>query len=194
MTAPAKKPATYADLLALPEHVRAEIVAGELVVHPAPLPRHAKAAGALRRFIGGPYDDDDGFGGPGGWWILPDVDIDLGHSPPPEYYRPDLSGWRRQRLPNPADERPIAVVPDWICEVISPTNEAYDRVHKRRVYARAGVAYYWIVDPEARMLEALELREGHWVELGAYDDSAVERIAPFPEVELHVGRLFMPRG
>ena len=45
--------------------------------------------------------------------------------------RPDLSGWRRERLPEPWDERPIRVVPDWICEVISPQNAVRGRVTKR---------------------------------------------------------------
>jgi len=187
--------ATYDDLLALPEQMRAEIIAGELVMLPAQLPRHSKAVGALSRFVGGPYDDDDGFGGPGGWWMLAGVDIELGHTPPLEYVRPDLSGWRRERLPNPADMRPIAVVPDWICEVLSPSNKAHDRVTKRRLYAQAGVAHYWILDPEERVLEALELRAaaGLWVELGAYDENSTARIAPFADVELAVGRLFLPR-
>ena len=70
MTTPAPKFASYADLLALPEGVRGEVIAGELATAPAPLPRHAKVQGAARRFVGGPFDDDDGHGGPGGWWIF----------------------------------------------------------------------------------------------------------------------------
>jgi Uma2 family endonuclease len=190
VTSSAPKLATYADLLALPEGMRAELVGGQVVMMPAVLPRHAKSAGALRRFVGGPYDDDDGYGGPGGWWILPEVDVQLEAH---EVVRPDLSGWRRERLPEPGDVRPICVVPDWVCEVISPTSAKRDRVDKRALYARAGVAHYWLVDPEARTLEALELRAGRWLELGAYTDGDCARIAPFEQVELEVGRLFMPR-
>jgi hypothetical protein len=62
------KPARYADLLDLDEDVRAEILGGEIVVSPSPRPRHSKPQRALGRFVGGPFDDDDGFGGPGGWW------------------------------------------------------------------------------------------------------------------------------
>ena len=185
---PAHRHPTYGDLLALPEDARAEIVAGQIVTLPSPRPRHSKPQGALRRFLGGPYDDDDGFGGPGGWWIFVEVDIQLGN----DVVRPDLAGWRRGRLVEP-DVRPIAVVPDWICEVLSESNEAHDRVTKRRIYARNGVAHYWIVDPEARTLEALELHEGRWLEVGSFDESAVARIAPFEEVELSIGRLFLPK-
>ncbi|MCA9532381.1 MAG: Uma2 family endonuclease [Myxococcales bacterium] len=189
MAGPPRRLATYADLAALPEGERAEVVAGAVVTSPAPLPRHSKAQGAARRFLGGPFDDDDGHGGPGGWWIFVEVDIALG---PHDIVRPDLVGFRRERLPRPGAQRPIAVVPDWVCEVLSPSTAARDRVTKRHLYAQAGVAHYWLIDPDARVLEALVLANGAWVEFGVYDEAAAARIAPFEAVELQVGRLFLP--
>jgi Uma2 family endonuclease len=200
---PAPKLATYEDLLALPEGTKAEILDGVLVIEsevvdgifvspPGPLPRHGRAQRAMGRFVGGPFDDDDGRGGPGGWWILPEVDVQFGAR---YVVRPDLAGWRRERLPSPWDTRPIDVTPDWICEVISPSNPANDRVKKRRLYAAHGVALYWLIDPEARVLEALrcEGAGSAWTEVGSYDDESVARIAPFDAIELEVGRLFPPR-
>lgn len=186
----AMRRASYADLLALPEDVRAEILGGEITTAPAPLPRHSKAQGSLRRFVGGPFDDDDGHGGPGGWWIFLEVDVQLEVH---EVVRPDLSGWRRERLPNPGDRRPIDVAPDWICEVISPSTAVRDRTTKRELYARHGVRHYWLLDPEARTLEAFELVDGRWVLLGAYGESAAVSVPPFEAIELPVGRLFLPR-
>jgi len=107
--------------------------------------------------------------------------------------RPDLAGWRRERLPSPGNVRPITVVPDWICEVTSPGSASLDRVTKRALYAKQGVGYYWIVDPEARTLEALELQSERWVEIGAWDDTAKVRIPPFTAEELAISRLFLPR-
>lgn len=185
---PARRRARYDDLLALPEAVRAEILGGEITTLPAPRPRHSKPQGAIRRFIGGPFDDDDGFGGPGGWWIFVEVDVQLGD----DVVRPDLSGWRRERLPEP-DTRPIQVVPDWVCEVLSESNEAHDRVTKRSLYAKHGVTHYWIVDPTALTLEALTLEAGRWVDAGSFDETSVARIEPFDAVELPVGRLFLPK-
>lgn len=190
MASPQRGLATYADLLALPEDARAEVLAGEIVTTPVPLPRHSKVQRAAGRFLGGPFDDDDGRGGPGGWWIFVEVDVALG---PHDIVRPDLSGWRRERLPRPGKVRPIEVVPDWVCEVVSPSTAAHDRVTKRHLYARAGVPHYWLIDPEARVLEALSLRDGVWVETGVFDDTATARIAPFEAIELEVGRLFLPR-
>jgi Uma2 family endonuclease len=191
---PARKLATYADLLALPEDVRAEVIDGVVVTPPSPLPRHNRVQAGILRFVGGPfdYDDGDGRGGPGGWWILAEVDVELATH---QIVRPDVVGWRRERLPDPWTTRPIKVVPDWICEILSPSDLAYDRVKKRELYRKHNVPFYWIVDPEARTLEALELdaKSGRWIEVGAYDEKSVQHIAPFAEIELEVGRLFPPR-
>ncbi len=188
---PARKRAGYDDLLALPEGVKGEIFAGSLVTAPAPLPEHSRAQGALRRFVGGPFDDDDGRGGPGGWWILLEVDVRLA---PTDIVRPDLAGWRRDRLPQPWGVRPIEVTPDWVCEIVSPSNAAYDRVRKRRLYAEHAVPFFWLVDPAARTLEALRWDPATktWADAGAYDEGAIARIAPFEGIELEVGRLFPP--
>lgn len=122
--------------------------------------------------------------------IFPEADVALS---PQDIVRPDLSGWRRERLPRPGSVRAIEVVPDWACDILSPSTAARDRVTKRRLYAQAGIPFYWLVDPELRVLEALALRDGTWLELGVYDDTATVRIAPFEAIELEVGRLFLPK-
>lgn len=143
----------------------------------------------LASLIGRPYDDDHDRGGPGGWWILLEVDVRLGRQ---DILRPDVVGWRRERLPDPWDLRPIDVVPDWICEILSASNAAHDRVTKRRIYASSGVPFYWLIDPEGRTLEALALRDGVWLDAGTFDETATARMPPFEETDLEVGRLFPP--
>jgi Uma2 family endonuclease len=49
---------------------------------------------------------------------------------------------------------PIAVTPDWVCEVLSPSSLAHDR--SRRIYLEHKVPYYWLCDPESRTLEILK--------------------------------------
>jgi len=190
MSDAAPRLATFEDLLDLPEDVRAEVLGGAVITSPAPLPKHSKAQRALGSFIGRPFDDDDGHGGPGGWWIFVEVDVQLG---PHDVVRPDIAGWRRERLLTPAEQRPILVAPDWVCEVLSPSTAAHDRITKRDLYARSGVGYYWIVDVDVHTLEAFELVENRWLLIGTYGDDAVARIAPFGEVELAVGRIFLPK-
>lgn len=107
-SAAAKLPASlaaYADLEALPEDVRAELIDGEIITEPAPLPEHGRAQRIIGSRIGGPYDDDDGRGGPGGWWIFLDVDVRFDER---RVLRPDLAGWRRERLPQPNCARSIS--------------------------------------------------------------------------------------
>jgi len=185
----ARKLASIEDLLELPDDARAEVIAGDITILPSPLPEHGRAQRAIGRFIGGPYDDDHGRGGPGGWWILMEVEVELA---PHEIVRPDVAGWRRQRLESPWGKRPIRVTPDWVCEVLSPTNERHDRVTKASLYREHGVPFYWMVDPVEGILEAYELDGEQWVRLGAWDGTAAVRVAPFEDIELEVGRLFPP--
>jgi Uma2 family endonuclease len=188
----AGKLATYEDLIALADGRRVEIIAGVIVTPPSPLPRHGRAQRVVGRVIGGAFDDDDGRGGPGGWWILPEADVRLS---PHDIVKPDVAGWRRDRLPDPWDTRPIDVVPDWICEILSPSNVAEDRVRKRHLYAEHGVAFYWLLDPSEHTLEALRLEPAlrAWIdEVGSYGDGAVVRVAPFDAIEIEVARFFPP--
>lgn len=62
---PLDRPATYEDLLTLPDNLVAEIIADELHASPRPAPAHAIAGSSLGILIGGPFDH--GRGGPGGW-------------------------------------------------------------------------------------------------------------------------------
>src|SRR5450432_1167829 len=85
----AHKPATYADLVALPENVVGELVGGELHVSPRPAPRHALASSALGEELGPPFKR--GRGGPGGWMIVDEPELHLGA----DVVVPDIAGWRR---------------------------------------------------------------------------------------------------
>src|SRR3954452_25389951 len=90
----AKKFATYEDLLKVPDHLIAEIIAGELITSPRPGPRHVRTASNLGIEIGGTFDR--GKGGPGGWWILDEPEIHLQG----DILVPDLAGWRKGIEPN----------------------------------------------------------------------------------------------
>lgn len=185
--------ATYEDLLALPETTRAERIADRLVIHPPLTPRHQHVLRVLCHVVGGPFDDDDGRGGPGGWCTSVPVDVRLS---PHDVVCPDFCGWRRARWTMQWDTRPIDVVPDWICEITSPSNARHDRITKANLYLSAGVSALWLIDPEARVLEALvrdtSNGEPRWIEAGRFGDGDTVRIAPFEAIELEVGRLFPP--
>ena len=185
--ATATRLATYDDLLALPDDLRAEVLGGQVVTQPSALFRHGRVASSLTGYIGRPHDYDND--GPDAWWIVAEVDVRFTAH---DIVRPDVAGWRRSRLTSPWDHRPIEVVPDWICEVLSPSNERHDRVYKQQLYARHGVGHFWIIDPAEQTLEAYTLEGGRWVVFGVFDGTATVRIPPFEATELAVGRLFPP--
>lgn len=182
-----RRQAGWEDLLALPEGGKAEVLAGELSVSPRPRPAHGRTQVILSSRIGPPFDL--GEGGPGGWWILIEPDVQFG---PHDVVNPDLAGWRRDRVPTLPDEQPISIAPDWVCEVISPRTARRDRTVKADLYLRSGVPHYWLVDVELRTLEALEAQREQWVRLGAWTDGDRARIPPFDAVVLDVGSLFPP--
>lgn len=61
-------------------------------------------------------------------------------------------------------------VPDLIVEVLSPGSLKHDRVTKFALYERCGVAEYWIVDPDARFIEAYHLRDDKYVRVSGATD------------------------
>jgi len=180
----ARRRATYADLAALPEHVVGEIVGGELVASPRPALRHAGAASVLGMDIGGPFHR--GRGGPGGWLILDEPELQLGADVPV----PDLAGWRRERLSALPDAASTNIAPDWACEVLSPATARLDRVRKVPIYAREGVGHVWLVDPIAETLEVLALVSGRYQLAGTYGGDALVRAEPFDAIELELAALW----
>ena len=177
----------YAELEALPENLTGEIINGQLYTQPRPTTPHALVESGLAMDIGSAYHR--GRGGPGGWWILVEPEIHFVRDA--EVLVPDLAGWRRERMPRlPRDQR-IEVIPDWVCEILSPSTARKDRMTKMPVYARYGVAYLWLVDPLARTLEAFALREGRWTVMGLFQEQEAVSVEPFQEIALELGALWM---
>src|ERR1700744_4250912 len=134
MADPAKKRATYADLLAAPENLVAEIIHGVLSTQPRPALPHTRAPSRLGAKLGGPFDLGDG--GPGGWVILDEPELHLRDS---DVLVPDLAGWRLRRMPRlPLEATAVELAPDWVCEVLSPSTAATDRADKLPIYAAEG--------------------------------------------------------
>lgn len=182
----AERKTPYQSLLELPEHVVGEIINGQLYTQPRPAAPHALACASLEIEIGSAYHKDRG--GPGGWWIIVEPEIHFVRDT--EVLVPDIAGWRRERLPKMPRDHRFEVVPDWVCEMLSPSTARDDRVTKMPVYARYGVPYLWPVDPLARSLEAFALEQGRWVVIGLYGDQAEANISPFQELALQMTELW----
>lgn len=179
--------ATAADLARLPLDPRAEIIDGAILEKASPSAEHSDAQGGLIVHLRGPFHRRPGGGQPGGWWILPEVEIELA---PHDVYRPDVAGLRRERAPERPRGRPVTLRPDWVCEVLSASNASNDLVTKLRGYHRAEIPHYWIVDPQNETLTVLRWTpDGYLTALTAGRADRV-RAEPFDALELPVGILF----
>ena len=187
MESPKPAPATYAELVALPEQLVGEIVDGELYASPRPAFLHAAATSALLGNLSSTFGHA-GSGGPGGWVILVEPELHLGK----QVMVPDLAGWRRERMPLLPDVAFSELEPDWVCEVSSPSTAILDRQRKMPRYVAAGVLHLWIVDPIAQMLEVFQADGGakHWILLATHSGADIVRAAPFQAIELDLARLW----
>ena len=182
------RPSLYEQLEALPEGLTGEILDGQLYTQPRPAWPHAVTASGLTYELIGPFQR--GRGGPGGWWIIDEPELHFIRDA--EVDVPDLAGWRRERMLNQPPVHRIEVVPDWVCEVLSPSTESKDRKIKMPIYAKFGVPYAWLVDPTAHTLEAYALDGGVWREIGRFAGAAPVSVAPFDAVTINLGDLWAP--
>ena len=180
----AKKKATYEDLYSIPENMTGEIIDGELIVHPRPSRKHIHAASALDKRIGTPYQF--GEGGPGGWIIHVEPEIQLGE----HTMVPDLAGWKRERFIWEEDQNPISVTPDWICEILSPSTRRFDKMKKMPIYADYGVGHFWLLDPIAKILDTFRLKPNGWLLLARFYGGDKIRSEPFEEIEFDLEDLW----
>jgi Uma2 family endonuclease len=182
-----RKPATYADLEALPPNKVGEIIAGELYVSPRPAAPHAVASSRLGGWLVRPFDL--GLEGPGGWLIIDEPELHLGG----DVLVPDLGGWRQEHMPHSPTTAAFKLAPDWLCEVLSPSTRTLDRSIKLGVYAREGVRHVWLVDPLERTLEVLRLEGTHYTLLGTHVGTARVHAEPFEALELALAILWGER-
>lgn len=192
MSEPAKKRATYQDVLDAPDHLVAEIINGELRLSPRPGAPHTVAASSLGYLLGPPFHI--GSNGPGGWVILDEPELHLGEN----VVVPDLAGWRAERMPVVPDVY-FTLAPDWVCEALSPSTRVNDRVEKLPIYAAAGVSHVWLIDAAKRSLEVFRLRDGTYFIAAMYQGNEKVRAEPFDAIELDLGVLWAylptpPRG
>jgi Uma2 family endonuclease len=180
-----KRPATYEDLLQVPDHLVAEIVDDELVTSPRPSVRNAAASSVLQSALSAAFDRRVG-GTPGGWVILFEPELHIVG----QILVPDISGWRQERLPVLPDAAFFELAPDWICEVLSPSTAALDRTRKMHHYARAGVSHLWFLDPQPETLEIFRLDGGSWRLVTSVAGAVRIAAEPFDAVELDLGRVW----
>ena len=131
-----------AEFLALPEsHEHVELVDGEVILAPSPLPVHQILARRLVVLLSAWADSH-----PPAFVGLSPFDVRLG---PERIVQPDLFVLLDGL---PASTSPLDRAPDFVVEILSG-KRSYDRLTKRVLYSDAGVSEYWIVDPDEASVE-----------------------------------------
>jgi Uma2 family endonuclease len=176
-TSAPKRRATYQDVLNAPDEMIAEVLDGELHLMPRPKRRHLRTASGLGAFLFGAFDA--GASGPGGWTIIDEPELHLG--PEPDILVPDIGGWRDGRLVDEGenDDAFISVVPDWVCEILSPGTERIDRMKKMPIFARERVAHVWLVDPREKTVEVFRIAGATYTLVGTFGGDEAVVAEPF---------------
>jgi Uma2 family endonuclease len=173
---------TYEDYCALPDDgLRYEIIDGFLFSEPSPRRAHQQVAANLLMILRAHAREH----GLGEVFIAP-FDVILNRR---TIVVPDLVFVTRDRA-GVVTERAVEGIPDLIVEILSPSTARRDRVAKLNAYAHRGVPNYWLVDPEARTLEAFELVGGSYrlaVAVGGDDEF---RPGLFPALVLPLSELW----
>lgn len=166
-----KKRYTTADIEALPEGERAELIDGELFMMAAPTLTHQLLLGKLFRQIDAYIEKNKGnctaVFAPFGVYIKNNIH---------DFVEPDIVViCDKEKL----DDKGCHGAPDWVIEIVSPSSKKMDYERKRALYREAGVREYWIVDPKERIVtvycfergeEAVTYSCSEQIKVGIYED------------------------
>ena len=131
---------TEEDYYNLPENVRAELIDGQIYYMTAPSRVHQEIVSFLHLEIG---DHLRSKKGPCKVYPAPFA-VKLFSEDDRNVVEPDISVICD---PNKLTDQGCTGAPDWITEIVSPSNPGHDYVRKLNLYMDAGVREYWIVNP-----------------------------------------------
>ena len=164
---------TYADVLEWDESVRAEIINGEVFMMSYPDTAHQVISreifGLLYNFLKGKTCQV--FSAPFGVRLFPKKNLS-----DDTFVLPDIVVvCDKAKL----DKRGCNGAPDLIIEILSPSTASHDRIAKFRLYQKAGVREYWIVDGEGRSVHVHILKNGHYITT-VYDETEDVPVSALP--------------
>lgn len=151
---------TVADIEALPEGERAELIDGEMFMMASPTLTHQELLGELylqiRMFIKQNKGKCRVLPAPFSVYVKDDIR---------NYVESDISViCDRDKL----DETGCHGAPDWVIEIVSPSSKHMDHVRKLELYREAGVREYWIVDSLKGSVSVYDLEGGKEPEIYSF--------------------------
>ncbi len=181
MSAPVMSGLTYDDLADFPQddHLRRELIDGELFVSPSPIVRHQQAvltvAAQLRAYARQQ----------GGLVLPAPMDVVFSRVTVVE---PNVVFIGPDRVDHFTEGRFVDIVPDLLVEVSSPSTRRLDLIKKRSLYEREGVPEYWFVDLDADVIDVYRLgdRGAYGMPLTLAEDAELTCLAA-PQFVLPVG-------
>lgn len=173
---------TYDDYLQFPNDGRRyEILEGVLYMTPAPVPKHQKVSINLEFLLYAYVTAHD----LGEVYHAP-IDVVLSRT---NVTQPDIIFIGRERLDR-ITAKNVSGAPDLVVEILSPSTSQTDRLVKAQIYARYGVSYYWLLDPDQQELEEYVSKDGTFTLLSRHQGKAVFPPAIFPGWEIDLGRVW----
>lgn len=142
---------TYDDYRHLPDDGKQyQIIGGELYMTPAPTTQHQRI-GLRLKFRLFEFVERNKLG------EVLDAPVDVVLSMT-DVVQPDIVFVAKERL-NIITNKNIVEAPDLVVEILSEHTETIDRKKKMELYERHGVKEYWIVDPDAKVIEQFVLKK-----------------------------------
>ena len=172
---------TYEDYLELPDDKRYEIIDGELYEMTAPTVRHQELLSNLH-LIFGPYVRGNLLG----VVLLAPIDVIFAEN---DIVQPDLVFVAESRR-HIIQDHAIVGAPDLVIEILSPSTATHDRNRKANLYARCGVAEYWMVDTETEAIEIRKLGDAGYDGPVETHDSGVISTTLIPGLEIRLDDVF----
>ncbi len=176
-----KRKFTYEDYAKTPEGERYELMDGELIMAAAPNMAHQNA----QSIIGGEFYvlvRDRNLG----WVYFSPTDVYLSDT---DVVQPDLLFISRARS-HIRTGKNIRGAPDLVVEILSPSTSANDWGYKKDLYARHGVKEFWLVDPYAKQVIVMLLKDGSYEIVGVYREDDTLRSPTLEGFELDLSRVF----
>lgn len=182
MSLPQLKTYTEEDYYNLPEDVRAELINGQFYDMSAPSRIHQEIlmelSATIRNYV-------KSKGGPCRVYPAPFA-VNLLNDKK-NIVEPDISVICD---PDKLTDKGCNGAPDWIIEIVSPSNPSHDYITKLSLYHDAGIREYWIVDPQSKYIHVYNMETGNLdvysfndtVKAGIYDDLLID----FSSIDLDV--------
>ncbi len=152
MPLPQEKYYTVEDFYNLPDDIHAELINGHIVYMATPSTKHQDISGELHYVIKNYIKSKGGkcraYAAPFGVQLHEGEDTVL---------EPDISVIC---APDKITPRGCVGAPDWIIEIVSPSNPGHDYITKLGIYNDAGVREYWIIDTRSESIHVYNLESG----------------------------------